>query len=502
MPVSPNFDLIINLEARDVSGRLTLDGSRVVPATAVPTRLIRNDPGLTRLRFCRPSNTAERLFDDVDVSTATVRTFLGTPDELPSSGTFPLAPVAAQTSGVLVSGKRYLIVAYVSGDSFTNVGASANASGNIFTATGTTPTTWTNASSVQEITANLDVDATYTEVQTALNATAAITALGGVAVTKPTGGNYKVTFTGAFGAQTDISGPVVANMTPYSIVAVSTIRAGTTTLHEVQLIRLIAIPYCAAVISTALPSAGSSVETIQAATSRIPQTVRLALDPQPYGGSFLFTIDGKQYEAPFDASEADIATLIGPNYTVIHRASNAWDISGADAAQEITITVDDVSNLQVPIGVSGRMPMNTEGMADAFAAAESTTLPFTYEVSIQWPGEEPQVVYQCPYVVHRDLGNNGTLLPAAMVAILTVDSDFVYAPSVTALRSGPFSLESVDTKEDLIEVDTIYFILIGGYPQAWIMKTGAADVADPTGQVAPLDYDAGTNDKHWERAGL
>jgi hypothetical protein len=54
----------------------------------------------------------------------------------------------AQTSGTLTIGKRYRINTFVTGDSFTNVGAASNASGVEFIATGTTPTTWTNSSSL------------------------------------------------------------------------------------------------------------------------------------------------------------------------------------------------------------------------------------------------------------------------------------------------------------------------------------------------------------------
>jgi len=56
--------------------------------------------------------------------------------------------VVTQTSGLLVIGRIYTISAYVSGDNFTNVGAPSNATGVIFTATGTTPTTWTNSSTL------------------------------------------------------------------------------------------------------------------------------------------------------------------------------------------------------------------------------------------------------------------------------------------------------------------------------------------------------------------
>ncbi len=45
----------------------------------------------------------------------------------------------------LVVGRTYEIISYVAGDDFINVGG-ANVTGNIFTATGTTPTNWTNFS--------------------------------------------------------------------------------------------------------------------------------------------------------------------------------------------------------------------------------------------------------------------------------------------------------------------------------------------------------------------
>jgi len=51
-------------------------------------------------------------------------------------------------SGTLVVGQLYTIVSFTAGDDFTNIGAAANATGQSFIATGTTPTTWTNGSSV------------------------------------------------------------------------------------------------------------------------------------------------------------------------------------------------------------------------------------------------------------------------------------------------------------------------------------------------------------------
>lgn len=55
------------------------------------------------------------------------------------------------TSGTLESGEEYLIKEYKGSDVFTNVGATKNETGHIFTASGTTPTTWTGASILVKI---------------------------------------------------------------------------------------------------------------------------------------------------------------------------------------------------------------------------------------------------------------------------------------------------------------------------------------------------------------
>lgn len=71
--------------------------------------------------------------------------------------------VSSATSGALVVGRRYEISSFLAGDDFTNVGAGANTTGTVFTATGTTPTTWSHSSIVKEITLNIDYNAPLTQ---------------------------------------------------------------------------------------------------------------------------------------------------------------------------------------------------------------------------------------------------------------------------------------------------------------------------------------------------
>jgi len=58
------------------------------------------------------------------------------------------------TSGALTVGHQYEIKTYNAIDDFLNVGASSNSQGDIFIATGTTPTLWLNASELLDITSS------------------------------------------------------------------------------------------------------------------------------------------------------------------------------------------------------------------------------------------------------------------------------------------------------------------------------------------------------------
>jgi hypothetical protein len=57
-----------------------------------------------------------------------------------------------KVDGLLTIGRLYAIVSYNAGDNFTNVGAAANAVGQTFIASGTTPTSWANKSRLVQIT--------------------------------------------------------------------------------------------------------------------------------------------------------------------------------------------------------------------------------------------------------------------------------------------------------------------------------------------------------------
>jgi hypothetical protein len=163
---------------------------------------------------------------------------IGNPGTPPTGGSFWLA-VSSATSGTLTSGKRYQIATFVAGDNFTNVGASSNATGVIFTATGTTPTTWTHASTICEITADIS-GFTTSDIQSALNATQAIGA-NGVTVSQPSTGLAFLLDWNAAGSRF-VSVANGNNLTPDSAALISELRAGNATTNARQMLRLVAQP--------------------------------------------------------------------------------------------------------------------------------------------------------------------------------------------------------------------------------------------------------------------
>jgi hypothetical protein len=66
------------------------------------------------------------------------------------------ASQTALTSGTVKTGQEYTIDTFVAGDDFTNIGGT-NVTGNVFVATGTTPTTWSNSSSLRATGATLNL---------------------------------------------------------------------------------------------------------------------------------------------------------------------------------------------------------------------------------------------------------------------------------------------------------------------------------------------------------
>ena len=163
---------------------------------------------------------------------------IGTPGAGPSGGTFWLG-VSTATSGALTTAKRYQIETYVAGDDFANLGAAENATGVVFTSSGTTPTDWNNGSTLIEITTDVSYAASAATLEAALEATAAVV---GVTVTKASAApNFVVEWDSVGAVALLVGGPT--SLTPASAVVTSELQAGSASAVERQIVRLTRQPY-------------------------------------------------------------------------------------------------------------------------------------------------------------------------------------------------------------------------------------------------------------------
>jgi hypothetical protein len=100
--------------------------------------------------------------------------------------------VSSQTSGAIVSGQTYIILDYATGDNFVNVGGT-NVKGAKWVATGTTPTTYTNGSTLIKVTPRTLAGATIkAEFYSGSNKVLTLTESDGFEVLSASGGQFRI----------------------------------------------------------------------------------------------------------------------------------------------------------------------------------------------------------------------------------------------------------------------------------------------------------------------
>ncbi len=496
MPQFYDLDLIINAADPRLSGLLALGPNNEVTRGIIRVpQTVRGDQLNARIRLVTPSVSAQRQFDDVDLSAATVTVAIGIPDVPPTGGTFFLKVGNPLTIGTLGATRRYQIVTYVSGDDFANVGGT-NVSGNIFIANyhpsqvgGTvTPTNWSHGSSLQEITTDLSYAATSNDVASAFSNTDAIKNAGGVTITSPNAGVFFVAFNN-FGTQVLMVGNG-SNLLPLSTIFIDRSQIGSSTAAEIQLIRILQNPYCIAQLGENFPPADYTVTNLQTGDSSNPSIQRLALTPAPYSGTFTFILGGTTFTAPFSINQNSMQTLIGAKANVLQSGQFQWDFTFTSNGSQSAITAN-VSGLGVPIGVTGQVLLNTVGLYQALNATSANSLFLTLEVKIQFANSLSQTKLQLPINVTRSIID----IEALRIAVLNL-INVIYVPGLTALTGSSTALDHVPIAS--YATGSLLIAEITGSGQFWQIKSGPADVTDP-GQIQTTDYDPITNDRHLAR---
>jgi hypothetical protein len=408
---------------------------------------VRNDGVPTTLRFVQPSVTSTRPWDDVDFSTYAVALALGVFDASPTSGDFAVQAgptttgnVTASSTTITLTGSTTGIVngMYVSGPGIAPR-TTITISGSDVTLSVEATTTAAGATLFfyDETAAIPYATLTTAILQTAINGLAPISAAGGVVLQGLNSNSWIATFN-TTGEKDIISGDT-SGLNPNTAFVSSVVVEGSVTNYEQQLLQLIVTPYALCDTWTPLPVAGAVVTQVAAGSGTTANVQSINLDPAPYDGNIQITTNlGTTSPIPALATVpqvlAALNALPGAAYTVTGNTAGPWTITSGSNGALAAYTVN-VTNLLVPVGLTGILTLATLAMVEAFIAAGTANLSLKLECQAIPPGGQQDTVLQLSTIVNRNVINTNQISP-------TPAGNYLTAAQVAALY---LALANVDT---------------------------------------------------------
>lgn len=159
------------------------------------------------------------------------------------------------------------------------------------------------------------------------------------------------------------------------------------------------------------------------------------------------------------------------------------DGAGVIYAQATNLQVTNINELTFD------MVVNTAELVAALTASEDSSVEAFLEVRITKDSQDELLLREATSIVKTATST----LPVPVLPVRVM-----YNSTITSLRGDVTSLDTIATVS--LGTGTLLITVIDNIVQMWLLVDGAADGGDPDGQVAPLDYDAGTNDRHWVKA--
>lgn len=262
-------------------------------------------------------------------------------------------------------------------------------------------------------TSDLAYNASASSLQTALNAIAAVSSAGGVTVTA-LGDGYSVTWNTVGTKPTILAG--TDTLVPSSYESIFVLQTGSLTEREIVYVELRQSPVALAESFSALPAPVASVITVSAWNGS-NKVIRTSVSPDPKGGSYVLTIDGKNAVIPANASVADVRTaLVNATYTtystITKTGSNQFDIV---LTSDDTSSVDD-SGLISSLGITGEIDLATSEMLAYLGSNGSVEA--TLEVTVTAGGEE-RTICQVDCLVANGVISSGAVAPIGIGTLLT-----------------------------------------------------------------------------------
>lgn len=418
---------------------------------------IRDNGLYLAIRAMQDDVTGFKPWSDVDISTATVSVSIDNPDLFPTSGTFPLrfGPTATAntvngSSSVTISGSTAGII---NGMNVSGVGIAIGTTiiivGSIVTLSTPAIASGTGSSLYfYNQTASLAASVGSSNLQTALNSLASMSAAGAVTVSQQET-DFVVTWN-IDGVQPLIQGDS-GSLYPASSIEVLEMQAGSSTQPEIQVIRVLQLPATFQGSFTPFPVAGATVSVLTAGGAGVNNLQRITLNPTPYAGNWVLpTSYGRSGPINASATGADVQAAL---QAIAGTPAGTWLVSGGSSGPynvtnttglSVSALSPDVSGLVVAIGMEGELSLATPGMVARFESlpAGANSFPAQLEVQLQFPGEDPQTILQIPVTVNRNIIRNGAIYmpsfptPASPAYVLGIIAQLFQTGSETVSTAG------------------------------------------------------------------
>lgn len=246
---------------------------------------------------------------------------------------------------------------------------------------GTWTITFTAQDATVQTTAALPYNATYTQVQTALNALSKIVAAGSVTVSGNTAGYFLVTF-GNVGVQNIFTGSS-SNLAPLSLLEPGMLIPGTAGAQCVQSLRIMQNPAAICDLSLDSTAAAITVDVLQVGGAGANHKVRVTLSPKPYEGGWTLIVGAAESAfIAFNAADTDVQSAVEAmstvgvgNVSASKESDYTWLLMfiGAKASTDMGIIDGDATGIRCIPYRRGNLDLRTAAISLLFAGATSTT---------------------------------------------------------------------------------------------------------------------------------
>ena len=343
----------------DASTGQLIEGGSVIGG-ALPA-LTRNDSYTLRLRLLEKQTNG--LYEDIDLTSASLKAGIGTIEDEPSAGSFKLAINGITSSAI-------------------------------------------------------PFNATAVCVYNAISNNVSTVALYG----SETFGSYLLTATQPNTAMS--FSPDAFTLFPTSSVLINTRRNPVTSVEAQQVVKLVRNPIVYADTFTTSPTTGEiSLDQITNGTSALNESYELVVGPRVLGGSFALVFGSNSTTAiPIFSTAASVQASISAGINTITANASVQDngksgyiisFTGRLGLTNITtaLTLDPTGVQFIPFKQT-TLTINTAEVEDAFADSGEDTITPTLEIELT-QGGTPKTVFQGDVTIRKDLITAGSTVPGA-----------------------------------------------------------------------------------------